>query len=156
MLVVGIDPGKATGVALVSVQDSFHLTLVESHELDFFQTCEWFKQVLGRGIDAVAVENFIITTQTGRNSQAPWSLWTIGAVQWILYEFENQHPERAEATDFALQMAGNAKAFVSNQMIKHTGLWHRGGAGHALDAIRHIVYYVAANKIVDAAALVDV
>jgi hypothetical protein len=31
-----------------------------------------------------------------------------------------------------------AKVAINNEQLKAVGLWHRGGAGHANDALRHI------------------
>ena len=44
-------------------------------------------------------------------------------------------------TDVEFQSPAEAKSLVNNKMLHRLGLWHRGGAGHANDAIRHAVTY---------------
>jgi hypothetical protein len=37
------------------------------------------------------------------------------------------------------QSPADAKAMFSNEKLKKLEFWHKGGEGHALDAIRHAV-----------------
>jgi hypothetical protein len=39
--------------------------------------------------------------------------------------------------DIYFQSPADAKAMFSNEKIRILDYWHRGGEGHALDAIRH-------------------
>jgi hypothetical protein len=39
--------------------------------------------------------------------------------------------------DIYFQTPANAMGMFTNEKIKKLDYWHRGGAGHALDAIRH-------------------
>jgi hypothetical protein len=87
----------------------------------------------------VVAERFIITPKTGTNSQAPWSLETIGMMRWIVHEEWGLPIDDA----IVLQSAVEAKTLVTNDVLKRIGVWHRGGAGHAKDALRHGVFRYA-------------
>jgi hypothetical protein len=43
------------------------------------------------------------------------------------------------------QSPADAKRMFTNEAIKKLEYWHKGGAGHALDAIRHGLLYLAKN-----------
>jgi hypothetical protein len=79
----------------------------------------------------VACESFVINAQTVRNSQAPYSLEQIGVLKHLC--------RRAgyDPSNIAFQAPVNAKNMFPNPALKKVDMWHRGGEGHALDAIRH-------------------
>lgn len=86
----------------------------------------------------VVVEKFTINAMTAQKSQdASWSLRTIGAVEQALRDVE--YPLMA----ISWQKPSEAKTAFDNEKLKRMGLWHRGGEGHALDAIRHGALYLA-------------
>jgi hypothetical protein len=47
------------------------------------------------------------------------------------------------ADDIYFQSPADAKAMFPNPQLKKLGYWHRGGEGHALDAIRHALLRLA-------------
>lgn len=135
--VLSVDPGKATGVCLVSWSGVPEETpVVEfSEEVlpeDFANTV---KSILARknnyDIFRVACERFTITTQTGKNSQAPFSLEQIGVLKHLCREDEI-HPDT-----ISFQAPVDAKSMFPNPALQKLETWHRGGEGHANDAIRH-------------------
>jgi hypothetical protein len=79
----------------------------------------------------VVCERFVINAQTVRNSQAPYSLEQIG----ILKHLCREHQFPVDAIKF--QAPVDAKKMFPNPALKHLGIWHKGGEGHANDAIRH-------------------
>ena len=131
-IVMGVDPGLMTGVCLVNFgRDREDPVLMTSKEIEFPEVMLWCSTFMPEAQRLVA-ERFIITPKTGKNSQAPWSLETLGVVRAMSLDND---------LELELQSAAEAKSTVDNPMIKRLGLWHRGGKGHALDAIRHATTY---------------
>jgi hypothetical protein len=79
----------------------------------------------------VVCERFTINAQTVKNSQAPYSIEQIGILKQCLMDAGRP------ADDIYFQSPADAKAMFPNPALKKLGYWHRGGEGHALDAIRH-------------------
>lgn len=142
-----LDPGKASGVAILdttALQDDVHgnVDIVYSGEIQPTELNFWlakqFTWVLEEkaGFETVC-EDFIITPQTGKNSAAPWSLKKIGALE-LLCDLYN--------IPVTLQAPARAKSFCDNNRLRRLGLWHKGGAGHANDALRHGVLYLVSKR----------
>lgn len=133
--VLAVDPGKASGIALFTF-DGNEPALVWSGE---YQQHEYAKPIreaiytaksMGWPID-VACERFTINAQTVKNSQAPYSLEQIGILKQVMMDNELDHEK------IAFQSPADAKAMFPNPALKKLEYWHKGGEGHALDAIRH-------------------
>lgn len=133
--IIAFDPGGKTGVA---VWDSVAgLENVALHELGPLESVDflWDRAVELKELGLlhclrVYSESFTITAQTGKLSQAPWSLECIGAYRWIC---------KRSGIPFELQKPGDAKRFCDNDKLKALGLRLRGSEGHAEDAARHLV-----------------
>lgn len=140
MIVFSIDPGLMSGVALLNVPDEGQISVMGSWELAVEETedCafEMTKTYAPHDLHVV-LERFTITPETGKKSQAGWSLELIGSITYIC--------RKAQINPPVLQMPVDAKNFVPNARLKNLGIWHRGGAGHALDALRHGVLYAVKN-----------
>lgn len=143
--VLAIDPGKMTGLAWMRQQDD-KIILDASIEADPDEIIklirptlkDWKPQAEGQPPMRVVIEKFTINAQTAQKSQeAAWALKTIGAVEQALRDVE--YPLLA----VSYQKPSEAKTAFDNEKLKRMGLWHRGGAGHALDAIRHGSLYLA-------------
>lgn len=130
-IVMGIDPGLVTGACVVNFHVAGDCTLVTSTELEFEQLMPWCDEHMDTAMRLVA-ERFIINARTIKNSQAPYSLEAIGVVRAMAIVHDLQ---------LDLQSAADAKKTVDNAMLHRLGLWHRGGDGHANDALRHAVTY---------------
>ena len=144
--VIAVDPGLLSGVALFTRNgDSIELTY--SGELTWTELGDWAESELGvnPADTAVVCERFTITDKTAKNSQAPWSLECIGMMQWLAY--------RHGAGDFTLQLVSEAKNMFPNETLKNLDIWHRGGEGHARDAIRHGLLYALKSGWRDARLL---
>lgn len=133
--ILSVDPGKLSGMALFSREDGQDPVLQWSKEVEQENVAEIVRGALWapekrQSIDLVC-ERFIINAQTVRNSQAPYSLEVIGIVKQCLKD--NGRP----MDDIYFQSPADAKAMFDNEKLKKLGYWHRGGEGHALDAIRH-------------------
>jgi hypothetical protein len=132
--VLSIDPGLTTGVVLVNTQT---LEMLYAGELDWKQTGEYVEKTLEEysAADlAIVAERFTINARTHKNSQAPYSLMVLGMIDWIVL--------KADGSPVQLQTPANAKSQADNACLKRLGLWYKGGEGHALDAIRHVVHYM--------------
>ena len=130
--VLAIDPGKTTGYALYDrASDTFG-----SGELTYDDTCELLLKTASQyGDDLLVVsEAFIITQQTAKNTQAPWSLELIGVAR----HYSRLHTGR----DLILQAPATAKRFSSDERLK-TMSWYKPGKGHANDAARHLLLALA-------------
>lgn len=134
--ILSIDPGELSGVALVRRDP---MELIESDELDWIETSRFvdakLRELGGENVEVV-VERFTITVQTAKNSQQGISLEMIGIMRFLAYVHK--------AGAIVLQSSADAKNFCTNPRLKAVGLWHVGGEGHALDALRH-----ALKRLVD-------
>ena len=136
MIVLAVDPGKASGIAVLSWDREDSLpTILMSVEADPITYADHVEKALeDHGSEAqfyVACESFTINAQTVRNSQAPWSLENIGILKHLCYR-AGYAPE-----NISFQPPVNAKNMFPNPALKQLGTWHKGGEGHANDAIRH-------------------
>lgn len=137
MIVLAVDPGKASGIAVLSWdkksnEDPKILYSLEAQPDAFGD--EIFSAFEYNNDDEdfyVACESFIINAQTVRNSQAPWSLENIGILKYVCQK------SGYDPSNIAFQAPVNAKNMFPNPALKKVGTWHKGGEGHANDAIRH-------------------
>lgn len=138
--ILAVDPGKTSGVALVlwNGGSDDKPQLVVSEEV----TAETYASViesalLTAGFDSekiiVVCERFVINQQTVRNSQAPYSLEQIGVLKQLCRVSRFAPPPE----DIKFQAPVDAKNMFPNPALKKLEIWHKGGEGHALDAIRH-------------------
>jgi len=133
--VLAVDPGKMTGVALFSYESGSEPVLEWSKELEQHEVAEVVRATLWtatirHNVDVVC-ERFVINAQTVRNTQAPYSLEVIGIVKQCL------HDNGKAMDDIYFQAPADAMTMFDNEKLKKLEYWHRGGKGHALDAIRH-------------------
>ena len=130
-----VDPGKMTGMALYQCIDG-DVTLIWSAEVEYNDAGNTVnKTMLEYGTRLrVVCESFIITPMTAKNSVAPWSLELIGVVKYLAHAYGLAEP--------ILQTPAKAKNFCPNDRLRALGFWHRGGAGHARDALRHGVTHL--------------
>jgi hypothetical protein len=130
-LVVAVDPGLLTGVCIVGFDHGQGCRLYQSDELVFEQVLPWAKLELPSA-DVVVCEKFTINQRTIKNSPAPWSLEVTGVVRAVASLSDKE---------LVMQLPGDAMNLVDNDMLRRLSLWHRGGEGHANDALRHAVLY---------------
>ena len=137
--VVAVDPGKATGVAYFQYEDGMeNPVLVASAEVQPHEFAGWVRGALSKISDPIIVcERFTINAQTVKNSQAPYSLEQIGVLKQIMRD------NNIDENSIVWQTPADAKALFPNPALKKVGSWHVGGEGHANDAIRHGLLYLA-------------
>jgi len=140
---LAVDPGKISGVALLSwtTQDTDLPILEASYEVDD----EAFASVINQHLENwhkqdiffVVCERFTITAQTVKNSQAPYSLEQIGVLKHLCRVADYS------ISNISFQTPVDAKNMFPNEALKKIGTWHKGGEGHANDAIRHALLKLA-------------
>ena len=140
--ILAVDPGKQTGVCLFVYESGLEPVLVWSgeHREETFAAVvreAIMEADLAGAVLEVACERFTITAQTAKNSQAPYSLEQIGVLKHLVRE------SNGTASDVVYQSPVDAKRLFPNDALKKLEYWHRGGEGHALDAIRHGLLYLA-------------
>jgi len=131
--ILAVDPGKMTGLALFSLDPGSEPILEWSGEVEFsdfvFEARKMF-ELYGDSLEVIC-EKFTINAQTAKKAQAPYSLEVIGSLKTLMLD-EGRDPEL-----LMYQQPADAMAMFTNEKLKKLEYWHRGGAGHALDAIRH-------------------
>lgn len=151
-LLIAIDPGKASGYAVLDFTNINNVKIIESSELEQYETVatadkrlsEW---VFEEDTVEVVMEKFTVTAQTGKNTNGQnWSSEIIGAVRYLAQK------HRAKFTE---QTPAEAKSFIPNERLKTIGLWHKGGEGHARDALRHGGLYLIKHHAWRPAGLLD-
>jgi hypothetical protein len=135
-LVLSVDPGKASGIALFAYIDGSEPEIMWSGEYQQDKYARPIREALAdammRSIPIeIVCERFTINAQTVKNSQAPYSLEQIGILKQCMMDLG------MAADDIYFQSPADAKAMFTNEKLKKLGYWHKGGEGHALDAIRH-------------------
>ena len=134
-VVMAVDPGKMTGVAL------FDGTNHQSFELDidvvFTKLYDLVKMYRPA---AVICEAFRITVQTAKNTQAPWSLELIGALRLTCLLFD---------IPFILQSPSDAKGFATDDKLKAMEWYNPSKGGHQNDATRHLMAWLVRNNWYD-------
>jgi hypothetical protein len=130
---LAVDPGLATGVALLDITDTENIFVVNTWECDVEEFYDLAEKVLEDfGEIEVVAERFIITVQTAKLSQAPWSLEMLGILKFLCRKYKHR---------ITLQKPSE-KTFAPNDKLRLAGFWHRGGDGHANDALRHALVYI--------------
>lgn len=134
-VLVGIDPGLATGLCVINIDDLDNPVPVEDAELDlpdFYRKLEQLAKHYGDDMQMV-IESFIITPQTAKLSQAPWSLENIGVARFIGWKY---------GIPITFQKPAD-KPFASNERLRKVGFWVKGAEGHSNDAYRHALIWIA-------------
>lgn len=158
---LAVDPGKTTGLAVLErmrLSDGAHtVRLLYSGETEPDQTIPRIRELherYGAPVETprpsprmrFVVESFKITAGTAKLSQdVTHALRTIGAVEQACRDLG--YPVEA----IKWFNPDQKKAFP-NERLRRLGLWHVGGDGHALDAIRHGTLYLSQTGVMEANA----
>lgn len=133
-LILWCDPGLLSGLALVEREGPRIVWSCEEEWEGIVRKTSEALMAYGGDQVHVGCEAFIITPQTGKNSQAGWSLETIGMMRLLARSYG--------AGDLDLQKPVEALSFCTNERLKAFDLWHVGGHGHAKDALRHVLLHL--------------
>lgn len=129
---LAIDPGLATGVCMIDMFDPENPIKMWSAEVSVEEFYDKIKDLIVQPETHVVIEDFKITVETGKLSDAPWSLNLIGVVQYLCYH-------SGKVLDLQLP---SQKPFADNDKLKAVDFWHVGGAGHANDSLRHAMVWI--------------
>jgi hypothetical protein len=133
--VLSVDPGLITGYVMWRNEER------DEGELDAQDFLVKASELIEKGeVDVVVCERFVISSQTGKFSQAPWSLEQIGVLRYLCNK---------KGIPFVLQNVSDAKRFADDKRLNHIGWKKPKGAGHARDAQRHLLLYLTKNKLID-------
>ncbi len=144
-MILAVDPGKATGVSCFTWTPKDTEPVLEwSAEVQPDEFAAPIRGIIAKAISEdyvldIVCERFTINAQTVRNSQAPYSLEQIGVLKQIMRDAGMSDNE------LKYQSPSDAKRMFPNEALKKLEYWHRGGGGHALDAIRHGLLFLAKN-----------
>lgn len=149
--VIAVDPGKATGIAVFTWIPGEEPILVWSGEVNEEEFGQTIEQQIGGAMNPfhghieqdveVVCESFTINAETIKKSQAPFSLELIGVLKYIVRQ---RHAFVGDKT-ITFQKPADAKSVFPNTKLQKLGYWHVGGEGHANDAIRHGLLYLASQ-----------
>lgn len=143
MRLLAIDPGKMTGMSCFSWNPGEEPILQWSAEVDENTFAQPLRFEFNTYPDLqVVCERFVITVETAKKAQAPYSLELIGVLKQELRD-RGHDPDDKKVLPF--QAPRDAMAMFSNPALKKLGYWHKGGAGHANDSIRHALLYMSRN-----------
>lgn len=131
---LGIDPGLATGVYCVDMENLEELSTVLSEEFSIQEFHDFIEPYLEKHKDEihVVIEDYLITARTAKLSQQPWSLRLIGVVVFLCYKYD---------IPLTIQKPKD-KEFADNTKLKKIGFWRAGGAGHSMDGARHVLIWL--------------
>lgn len=138
--VLAVDPGKMTGLAVFSLEPGGEPVLEWAAEVDedTFAVPVRHEMNLYPHLEVVC-ERFVITAQTAKNSQAPFSLELIGVLKQCVRDMGRP------VSSMFFQKPADAMNLFPNAALKKLGYWFVGGADHANDAIRHGLLYLSGN-----------
>jgi len=138
--ILAVDPGKMTGLCVFTLKPGEEPVLVWSAEVDedTFATAVRYEMDRYPHLEVVC-ERFIITAQTAKNTQAPFSLELIGVLKQCLRDHGRG------VNEIYWQKPADAMNLFPNPALKKLGYWHRGGKDHANDSIRHNLLYLSGN-----------
>lgn len=139
MIIVGIDPGKATGIAIWHDPIVFDTSRYGELDVAEIEDSEAVVPVLRRMLDGqlptlVAIERF---RPTGRRMTfQPHAQQVVGAIRSFCFEAR---------VPLIFQQPGPAKKIAPNPVLKQLG-WNRPTPdGHANDALRHVLRAMASH-----------
>jgi hypothetical protein len=138
--IYSFDPGLVTGWCHISVHEG-EVGIFNCGESDHLQIGNMLydNNSLRYAVDKPEIDiSFVCEsfTMSPKKTPAPWSLETIGLIRY--FAERNQVP-------FHLQTPSQAKNLISNDVIKRAGLY-KPGQGHAMDSIRHALYFLIVKK----------
>jgi hypothetical protein len=95
-------------------------------------------------VDVVVCEDYIITQRTIKLSRQNMSLESIGVLRWLC---------SAWMIRFVLQTPSEGKGFGTDEKLKRLGWYRPTPGGHANDATRHLLTFLAKERQLPAGLL---
>jgi hypothetical protein len=126
--VLGVDPGKRTGISLYDLLLEDHFGQEESYEHVGYV----LERLIERHRPDVAIEQFVMNINTVKNTQAPWSLKVMGIAEYLAAKYECR---------CVIQAQSSAKRFSTDARLRALG-WYLPGKGHANDGSRQTLLHM--------------
>lgn len=131
-MIIGIDPGKMTGLFRLDDDPSRPPTHLECSAYSAMNELEG--QLMAGSVD----ENFFVvceryTQQSLRLTPQYDALEVIGVVRWLCHRY---------GAELILQ-SRSQKKLVTSFMLRDIGWWMSGTKGHTNDAARHVLIYLS-------------
>jgi hypothetical protein len=149
-VIIGIDPGLDTGVA-IRVVDSPGGVWFHSKEVTEAEFGLWLEEVIidHRGFKITIVcEDFFNSVATAKRAPSPWSRELIGVIKFLCRKYGLELP--------VMQMPSSAKKVAPDARLKHSGWFLQTKEGHANDASRLVMWYCLKHNLIDRRELVGI
>jgi hypothetical protein len=135
-MIIGVDPGKTTGIAVF-----FNGQIIDVGEVPARQVADRVRSIVANVHNDVvvelAVERYIISAETGKRSQQPDALYVIGELRALAHGWS--------LTAIHLQNPADAKKCATNKTLRRLGWWVGAAYPHANDALRHVALRLLAT-----------
>lgn len=134
--VISVDPGLHTGVAYLCPDGR-----VLAHEAEWDDAMVAIRDALlaFSGTPTWLVcEAFIISVNTAKKTQAPWSLEGIGVCRFLA---------RRHHASLVVQQPVEAKRWSTNARLKSQGWYVPTPGGHTNDALRHLYLFLSKRGV---------
>lgn len=131
---LAIDPGLMTGTFHADITDLDNPVKLDALELDPDGFYEFIEAAMADPeLTQVVIEQFDVTKETLETAFYPHSLWFIGVTLFLGHKYDV--PVHVQSR--------TVKPFSTNDRLRKVGFWHVGGDGHANDAARHAMVWIA-------------
>jgi hypothetical protein len=136
MMIIAADPGKGTGLGYFDLLTGDHW----AGEYEYAEVAPKVQTLIRYGARRhatvkVVCEKYVMTP--GTKSAQPDALMHMGAIEWIC---------RQENVPLVWQFPGPAKTAVPDAVLRKLGWYRKTKDGHANDALRHVLLWVANNR----------
>ena len=129
-MILAVDPGKATGVALYHETDGFFSSSVVPGGITGF--VDWFWEIPWP--TTIICEKFTIGAMQTRTTSQYDALYINGYLLGCCWR---------RSVPFIQQPVTSAKTFATNDKLKTLGWYNPEDGGHAADAARHLLTYLS-------------
>lgn len=132
MIVIAIDPGKVSGIALWHPMEVLSIKADELTPIEVTNLVDdLWNNTLGQ--ITVVAESFVISERTIKTAPQRDALDILG---WLTLESQRRNFE------LVLQTPAQAKKFSTDEKLKSLDWFERTKDGHANDAARHLLVYL--------------
>lgn len=139
--IFAVDPGGTNGIVQCYVPEDGPLEIVEwTEERDMFRACSMVENFMVYSKEHDRTMMVIVESWKNlhleSNPDANLACQPIGIIRWLGHE--HSVPVRLQQPQERL--------FVTDDILKSSGYWIRGGKGHARQALRHALTFISKNR----------
>lgn len=130
LIVIGVDPGYVTGIAVTDVDArKIYVGYQDYHWEAVDGITEWLSH-RNATIVMIFCEKYTITQNTVKMTRQDHALKVCGALEWFARRHDYLYEEQSKAT---------AGKIAQDARLREMGLYVRTQGGHANDATRHLL-----------------